>query len=253
MARERAGWKSSASDFEFMVTVLLPIGFASCRCCAGECCGEDFVEGFDCGVDVLTLEKEGREQAKDCLAGAVDDDAALHHLGGNALGEVGGVDFDAEHEAFAADFGDAVVAFGELSELIVEVRARLVGVGEDVVALDGVDDGDGYGAGEWVTAERGAMHAGGDGFGGCVGTEHGAHGDAVGDGLGEGGDVGEDVVVLVGKPFAGAAHAGLDLVGDKECAGGVAEGSGFAEKFFRDRVDAAFALDRFDADGADFR
>src|SRR5271170_6932704 len=110
----RAGAKSSASDFEFMMTVLLPIGFASCRCCSGECCSEDLVEGFDGGVDVLTLEKEGREQAKDCLAGAVDDDAALHHLGGYALGEVGGVDFDAEHEAFAADFGDAVVARGQL-------------------------------------------------------------------------------------------------------------------------------------------
>src|ERR1700678_4374051 len=110
VARERVGGESSASDFEFIVTFLLPIGFASCRCCAGECCGEDFVEGFDGGVDVLTLEDEGREQAKDCLAGAVNDDAALEHLGGYALGEFGGVDLDAEHEAFAAYRGDAVVA-----------------------------------------------------------------------------------------------------------------------------------------------
>src|SRR5271170_7950317 len=70
VARERVGWKSSASDFEFMVMVLLPMGLFSCRCCSGECCGEDLVEGFDGGVDVLRLEKKGREQAKDCLAGA---------------------------------------------------------------------------------------------------------------------------------------------------------------------------------------
>src|SRR5277367_6162884 len=61
----RAAWrvweKSSASDFEFIMTVLLPIGFVSCRCCAGECCDEDLVEGLDGDVDVLTLEKEGRE------------------------------------------------------------------------------------------------------------------------------------------------------------------------------------------------
>src|ERR1700761_9646274 len=176
VARGRVGEKSSASDFEFMVTVLLPIGFASCRCCAGECCGEDFVEGFDGGVDVLTLDKEGREQTKNCLSGAVDDDAALHHLSGYALGEIGGVDLDAEHDAFAADFGDAVVGRSQLRELVVEVGAYFVDVSEDVVALDGVDNGDGYGAGEWIAAEGGAMHARGDGFGGSIGAEHRAHG-----------------------------------------------------------------------------
>ncbi len=35
------------------------------------------------------------------------------HLGGDLLGEVGGVELEAEHEADAADVGDAVVACGE--------------------------------------------------------------------------------------------------------------------------------------------
>ena len=55
------------------------------------------------------------------------------------------------------------MAFGELCELVVEVGADLVDVGEQVVALDGVDDGDGDGAGERTAAEGGAVHAGGDG------------------------------------------------------------------------------------------
>ena len=61
---------------------------------------------------MLALEKEGWEETEDGIAGAVDDDAALHHLGGDALGEVGGVELNAEHEAFAAYVDDAVVALG---------------------------------------------------------------------------------------------------------------------------------------------
>src|SRR5271170_7878195 len=114
------GKSSTMSGFGFMMTVLLPIGFFSCRRCAGIGCTEDLIECFDGGLDVLALEKEGWEETEDGVAGAVDDDAALHHLGGDALGEIGGVEFDAEHEAFAAYVDDAVVAFGELRELLVE-------------------------------------------------------------------------------------------------------------------------------------
>ncbi len=63
---------------------------------------------------------------------------------------------------------------------------------------------------------------------------------------------GEDAVVLVGEPFSCATHAALDLVGEEKGAGRVAQGSGFPEKFLRKRVDAAFALDGLEADGADF-
>ena len=117
--------------------------------------------------------------------------------------------------------------------------------------MHSVDDGDGDGAGEGVSAEGGAVHAGGDGAGGLFGAEHGAHGDAAGEGLGEGGDVGLDAVVLVGEPLAGAADAGLDLVGEQQGAGGVAEVARGLEELLGDGVDAAFALDGFEADGAD--
>ena len=86
----------------------------------------------------------------------------------------------------------------------------------------------------------------------AFGAEHRAHGDAAGDGLGDGGDVGQDAVVLVGEPLAGASDAALDLVGDEEGSGGVAEFAGGCEELLRDGMDAALALDGLDADGADF-
>ena len=50
----------------------------------------------------------------------------------------------------------------------VEVVADVANVVEEVVAFDGVDDGDGDGAGERAAAEGGAVHAGSDGVGGRV-------------------------------------------------------------------------------------
>ena len=102
----------------------------------------------------------------------------------------------------------------------------------------------------------GAVHAGGEGAGGGFGAEHGTHGDAAGERFGEGGDVGEDgfssvLEVLIGTPFAGAAHAGLDLVEEQKGAGGVAEFAGGAEEVFGDEVDAAFALEYLEGNGAD--
>ena len=96
------------------------------------------------------------------------------------------------------------------------------------------------------------MHARSDGAGGFFSAEHDAHGDAVGDGLGEGGDVGQDAEVLVRTPFAGAAHAGLDFVADEERAGGVAEVASGLQELGGDEVNAAFALEDFKGDGADF-
>ena len=57
-----------------------------CRRCADVGCGEDFVESFDGGFDVVMFEDEGRQETEDGFAGAVDDDAALHHLGGYGFG-----------------------------------------------------------------------------------------------------------------------------------------------------------------------
>ena len=83
-------------------------------------------------------------------------------------------------------------------------------------------------------------------------AEHGTEGKAAGEGLGQGSDVGLDSVMLIGAPLAGAAHAGLNFIDDEQRAGGTGEGAGFSEEFLREGTDAAFTLDGFDEDGADF-
>ncbi len=95
------------------------------------------------------------------------------------------------------------------------------------------------------------MHAGGDGCRGALCAEHGADGQASGERLGNGDDVRLRVEVLEAEPLAGASEAALDLVGDEEGAGGVAELAGGLEELGGDGVDAALALDGLDEDGAD--
>jgi hypothetical protein len=129
-------------------------------------------------------------------------------------------------------------------------RLRLRGRGDSLSRC--VDDGDGDGAGQRASAEGGAVHAGVDGARGFFGAEHRAERNAAGEGLGERGDVGLNAVVLIGAPLAGAAHAGLNLIDDEQRAGGAGEGAGFGEELLRERANAAFALDGFDEDGADF-
>src|SRR5580704_13778760 len=97
----------------FIMTVLLPMRLVSCRCCSGECCCESVIERLNGRVDVSALEDEGRQEAKHGFAGAINDDAACHEIGGDLFGEVGGVEFYAQHEADAANIDDAVVAGGE--------------------------------------------------------------------------------------------------------------------------------------------
>src|ERR1700736_6377940 len=73
-------WSSPAMSvvLVFIITVLLPMGLLSCRRCAGVCCTDDFIECLDSSLDVFALENERRKKTKDGLAGAVDDDMAIH-------------------------------------------------------------------------------------------------------------------------------------------------------------------------------
>ena len=53
-----------------------------------------------------------------------------------------------------------LVARGQRAQLLLEVVADFGRMGQQVVVLDGVDDGDGHGAGQRAAAEGGAVHAG---------------------------------------------------------------------------------------------
>ena len=161
-----------------------------------------------------------REEAEDCLAGAIDNDALLEESGCGLFGELLGLEFDAEHEANAAHVGDGRVLLGEGRGVgAEEVGADFGYVFKQVRVADLVDDGDGHRGGEWIAAESRAVHAGGDGCRGGFGAEHGADGQAAGEGLGDGGDVGLNAEVLVGEPLARASEAALNLIGDEQGTG----------------------------------
>src|SRR6202012_4224421 len=74
VALPNAGLSLAASALVFIITVLLPMRLFSGRRCAGICCAEDLVERFDDDFDVFSFEDERRKEAKDRLAGSVDDD-----------------------------------------------------------------------------------------------------------------------------------------------------------------------------------
>ena len=57
------------------------------------------------------------------------------------------------------------------------------------------------------------------------GDEHGAHGEAVGDALGTGDDIGADAGILVGEETSRAAVAALDFVADEQGACFIAGGA----------------------------
>ena len=78
--------------------------------------------------------------------------------------------------------------------------------------------------------------------------EHRAHGQAVGQCLGEGHDVGRDTELLVGEERARAAHAGLDLVKDQQQAGLVADRTHLFEKIRVRTAHTALSLDRLKQD-----
>ncbi len=123
---------------------------------------------------------------------------------------------------------------------------------EQTFLLDGVDDGDGHGAGQRSAAKGGAVHAGVNGARNFFGAEHGAKRNAAGKGLGQRGDVGLNAVVLIGAPLAGAAHAGLNFIDDQQRAGGAGQRARLGKELLRQRANAALALDGFDQNGADF-
>ena len=77
-------------------------------------------------------------------------------------------------------------------------------------------------------------------------------GNAAGKRLGQRGDIGLNAVVLIGAPFAGAAHAGLNLIDNQQRSRGAGQRARLGEEFLRERAHAAFALNGFDENGADF-
>ncbi len=149
------------------------------------------------------------------------------------LASSGESSFGGNHQAFAAHVDDGFVTRGKRAKLRLEVIADFSGVGQQIFLFDRVDHGDAHGAGQRAAAEGGAVHARVNGACGFLGAKHGAQRNAAGKRLGQRGHVGLDAVVLIGAPLAGAAHAGLNLIDDEQCAGGAGECACFGEELLR--------------------
>ena len=224
--------------------------------------GENFhdigVVGGDLGKDAMFLEKRGddhlREEAfihgVDCFPGEFEFEGAWFF------------EFDGDHEAFAADFGDDVVFFLEGAEFGHELLPAEGSVFDEVFGFGDVQAGESAGHGEVVATESGgvgdaAIESGEDALvDGATHNDGGAGDVSTREGFGHGDDIGIKVPVLETEPFSGAAHGGLDFVGNEK-------GSVFATEFLGGgevvvgRVLNSFSLDGFkdesgDVAGAEF-
>ena len=136
----------------------------------------------------------------------------MDELGAHFL--VGHVQHHAHHQSPASQLGDVAGALPQFLQLVHQVVPHQVGVLHQPLALHHVERGQRGGAGQVVAPEGGAQlpvdgrEARRD--------EHGSHGEAVGDALGHGDDVGADAQPLVGEELAAAAVSALYLVAD-EC------------------------------------
>ena len=161
----------------------------------------------------------------------------------------GYVQFDADHQAEAADFFDEGVLARQIVEHDVQIAADPLDGGQQFV--QDVAEFERHAAGQRSAAEGGAVHARLDGGGGLfVGHDH-AERNAAGQRLGGDHDVGHGDVAgaLVGEVGAGAAHAALGFVGDQEGVEAVGQFARLGDVLRGERVDAAFALDHFEHDG----
>ena len=137
-------------------------------------------------------------------------------------------------------------AFLEGLEAGAEDLSQGLGALQQAVLLEGVQHGQGRGAGHGV-APIGAAQAAHVGMVHELGAaHHGGQGQAPAQALGRGHDIGLHAPVLHGVHGPGAAHAGLDLVGDEDDAELLADGLQAGEIVGRRDDEPALAGDGLD-------
>src|SRR5580692_4940762 len=125
------------------MVALLDMIRASCGVSCGVCGAdsarmfrEDFVERGNGGVDMRTLQNVRGKETQHGIAGAIDDDSALEHLGDSELGKVGGIELGGNHQALAAHVDDGAVTGGKRAKLRLKIIADCSGVGQEIFFLD---------------------------------------------------------------------------------------------------------------------
>ena len=184
--------------------------------------GDDGVEGADGEIGLLFVNQKRRGEANSVDAGAENEEALVERGLDDAVAEVVGAlfgflvadDFDADHQAAAANIADDFVFLGPARGLAQDEIAYAGSV-RDVSAFEEIHGGERGGDADGIATKSGSVRAGRPvhdfGFG-DDGTERHAGSDSFGDAE----NVWLDAGVVHGPPFAGTAHAGLHFVGDKQ-------------------------------------
>src|SRR5260370_12499828 len=101
---------------------------------------------------------KGRQQAQCKIVSAIDQQAALHSFADerSAFDE----EFDADHQAFAADFTDEAEFGGKFDETFAELGTTRADIFEKFVLFNDLEKLEGHGTRQRAAAKSSAMHPG---------------------------------------------------------------------------------------------
>src|SRR6267378_506036 len=101
---------------------------------------------------------ERRQQTQRKVVSTVDQQPALHGLGDERPAFDG--EFDADHQAFTANFADEAEFGCEPCEAVAELSTARADIFEELLVLNDLEKFQGHGASQRAAAESGAMHPG---------------------------------------------------------------------------------------------
>src|ERR1039458_7844092 len=220
----------TSSSLRSMVVLLAMMVTSRRRVVRRSMYGEDFVQRGNCRVHMGAFQNVRRQETQHSVTGAVDEDAALEHFSNGELRKLRRIEFRGNHQALPAYIDYGFVPSGEQAQALHKVTADLSRTRQQAVHLDRVNDGDADCASQRAAAEGGAVHARVHHTRNLLGAQHRSQRKATCKRLGECGHIGLNAIVLIRAPFSRAAHAGLNLIDDKQSASGVGQGACFAEK-----------------------
>src|SRR5581483_6330585 len=204
-----------------LANVCSSFGMSVLAGCCRAVLGENCVKGGDGFVDMLLAKNVGRQEAQHRLAGTVDQNAVLQHLCQNRFRQIRGVELRGQHQAETTHFCNGCVLLLQVFELAAEVITDFVDVIEQVLLFNRVKDSNAYGTSQWSAAESCSVHAGMNRLRCFIRAEQNAQRQSAGNRLGQRRNVRLNIVVLICKPFAGAAETCLNFVGNQQRAGGL--------------------------------
>ena len=119
---------------------------------------------------------------------------------------------ETQQQPHAADILNHRMSALELQKLFLKILSRISAMLNNIFSFHIFHNFKSRRRDHRCSAECGCMRAGGKGRHDVLFCQHGADGQAVGQGLGQGHDIRRDAVMLVGEELSGPADAGLDLV-----------------------------------------